>query len=100
MKRAAIILFVLCMIVLAATAETIYSKPMDNLSVAWFLLLAIVSSVMTVLVAVALGRPFWRRELVTTLDTLFWALFITLPFAMGLLLIAVWTLGWHYLAWQ
>lgn len=100
MKRAAGILLVLAMLALAATGETVYSRPMDRLSVAWFAFLGMLAAIAVALVASTLIMTARRGELRTSFDGFFWALFLVLPIFIWLLGVSVWTLGWYFFGWE
>ena len=97
LRRATAFGFFGVVLVLGATAEAVYARPMDELSIAWFAALATSSALASACLGWTLLSHFRRGELRTTLDSFFW---MALPFCVGLLAIAIWTLGWHFLGWE
>jgi len=99
-KRTLAVLFTASWLGLAATAEAVYSRPMDALSVAWFAFAAAVSATAAIAGTWALVRAFQRRELRATFDGFFWLLFLVVPMSIGLSGAAIWTLGWYFGGWE
>lgn len=100
LNRAIVFLLVTLALVLISTAQLIYGRPMDGLSVAWFIAAAMVSATASVLMACTLVQPFWRKEMRTVLDSFFWTAFLVLPICVWLFGIAIWTLCWYFLGWD
>lgn len=100
LQRSGSVAFLLLALTLAATGETIYSRSMDELSVAWFVALLCLST----WGIVALLRTLFGRSgsghFRETFDSFSWMVFLALPFFLGTLGTAVWTLGWYFLGWE
>lgn len=94
------ILFALAVLVLTLTVQPVYERPMDGLSVAWFIALAATSAGASVMTASALARAFRRRELRSTFDQFYGVLFLALPLSVGFFLAAISTLGWYFFGWE
>ena len=73
---------------------------MDGLSVAWFIILGLISAGAAIGSVSELIRQFARSQLRTTLDGFFWIAFLVLPISATLCASAVWTLGWYFLGWE
>ncbi len=97
MTRSAAIIFVLVGLALCCTGSAIYSRPMDGLSVAWFIALGLTSAAAAVGVIVALILQYTRSQMRTSLDGFFWIVFLILPISFALCATAVWTLAWYFL---
>lgn len=100
LKRAIVFLLVTLALVLISTAQSIYARPMDGLSVAWFSAVAVVSAAASIVTGWTLVQPFWRGKMLTGLDSFFWAAFVILPICIWLLGTAIWTLFWYFLGWD
>ena len=100
MGRATRLFFALVIVALCATASAIYSRPMDGLSVAWFIILGLISATAAVGSVSELIGQVARSQLRTTLDGFFWVVFVVLPISATLCASAVWTLAWYFLSWD
>jgi hypothetical protein len=100
MKRIAAIIFVVVGLALCFTGPAIFSRPMDGLSVAWFVVLGLTSAAASVGAIVALILQYTRFQMRTTLDGFFWIVFVVLPISVTLCASAAWTLGWYFLGWE
>ena len=98
-QRAIGLLLVALALVFLGTAQAIYDRPMDALSVAWFISLMAASASATVSTMWMLVRPLWRRGPAASFDGIFWLAFLVLPVCVGVLATAIWTLVWYYLGW-
>jgi len=99
-KRAIIFVLVILAVLLIGTAQSIYARPMDGLSVAWFIAAALVSGTASAATARTLAWPFLRGKMRASLDGFSWAAFLALPLCVGLLGNAIWTLCWYFLGWD
>lgn len=97
--RAYAFLFAALGLLLLATGQAVYSRPMDGLSIAWFICVLLVSATATIVTARTLLRQFRRDNLRSSLDGVFWIVFLVLPICIGLLGTAIWTLCWYFLGW-
>lgn len=97
MSRASAIVFALISVVLIATGETIYARPMDGLSVAWFVALGTVSAFATLATSYALFSRAQAGRMRDTFDGFFWAVFVIIPTSLGIFGIAAYTLAWWFL---
>lgn len=100
MRGAAGLFFALVIVALCATGSAIYSRPMDGLSVAWFITLGSISAVAAIGSVFELVRQFTGSQLRTTLDGFFWLVFLVLPFSVTLCATAAWNLAWYFLGWE
>ncbi|TPI20142.1 hypothetical protein [Mesorhizobium sp. B4-1-1] len=97
MKRIAAMIFVLVGLALCCTGPAIFSRPIDGISVAWFIVLGLTSAAAAVGAVSALISQYTRFQMRTSLDGFFWIVFLILPIAIGLLATAAWTLAWYFL---
>lgn len=95
-----VILFALAVLALISTAESVYERPMDGLSVAWFIALAVISAGASAMTISALARAFRRQELRSTFDQFYGVLFLALPLSIGFFLAAIPTLTWYFFGWE
>ncbi|MGX9144019.1 hypothetical protein [Mesorhizobium sp. 128a] len=100
MKRIAAMIFVVVWLALCFTGPAIFSRPMDGLSVAWFVVLALTSFAATIGAIAALILQYTHFQMRDTLDGFFWIVFLVLPISVTLCASAVWVLGWYFFGWN
>jgi hypothetical protein len=100
MTRIAAIIFAVIGLALCFTGPAIFSRPMDELSVAWFAVLGLTSAAATIGAIAALILQYTRFQMRNTLDGFFWIVFLVLPVSVTLCASAAWVLGLYFFGWN